>query len=452
MSQLGKSSGTGGPPVRLGDIAKARMGKTILSKELIGAGVPVYSAGRDNEPWGYVPTSDLLFGEETIVIAARGNIGFPRVPRITPFVSTQTTIAISFKDSRHVPYLRYQLETVNWPGMTSQTTIPMVTVRQVEGIEVRLPHLDEQRRIVAEIEKQFTRLEAGVAALRRVQANLKSYRAAVLKAACEGRLVPTEAELQKLEGRGQKSKAKFETGAELLARILTERRQNWQGRGNYKEPAAPDTANLPPLPDGWTWTNLDSAIISGPQNGVYLPRELYGSGHAILRIDDYQDGWVRGIDELNKVAADAATATKYQLLPGDLVINRVNSLTHLGKCLVVRETHAHALFESNMMKGQLAACVNPRYVEFYLRSRDGRTRLISGAKWAVNQASINQEDVKRTPLPLPPLAEQTRIVAEVERRLSVVEELESVVTANLQRASRLRQSILQKAFTGGLVS
>jgi hypothetical protein len=49
---------------------------------------------------------------------------------------------------------------------------------------------------VAEIEKQFTRLEAGVAALRRVQANLKRYRAAVLKAACEGRLVPTEAELE----------------------------------------------------------------------------------------------------------------------------------------------------------------------------------------------------------------------------------------------------------------
>jgi type I restriction enzyme S subunit len=50
------------------------------------------------------------------------------------------------------------------------------------------------------------------------------------------------------------------------------------------------------------------------------------------------------------------------------------------------------------------------------------------------------------------IAEQTWIVAEVERRLSVVEELEWVVTANLQRATRLRQSILQKAFTGELAS
>ena len=93
---------------------------------------------------------------------------------------------------------------------------------------------------MAEIEKEFTRLEAGVTALRRVQANLKRYRAAVLKAACEGRLVPTEAELAKSGSR----KAKFETGEALLARILTERRQNWQGRGQYKEPAAPDTEAL----------------------------------------------------------------------------------------------------------------------------------------------------------------------------------------------------------------
>ena len=55
-------------------------------------------------------------------------------------------------------------------------------------------------------------------------------------------------------------------------------------------------------------------------------------------------------------------------------------------------------------------------------------------------------------IPLPPLAEQKRIVAEVERRLSVIEELEAIVNANLQRSIRLRQSILQQAFSGSLVS
>ncbi len=104
---------------------------------------------------------------------------------------------------------------------------------------------------MAEIEKQFTRLEAGVAALRRVQANLKRYRAAVLKAACEGQLVPTEAELARQEGR------------ELRNRRATPRPHphrtppKLERPGKYKEPAAPDTANLPPLPEGWTWASVE---------------------------------------------------------------------------------------------------------------------------------------------------------------------------------------------------
>lgn len=64
---------------------------------------------------------------------------------------------------------------------------------------------------------------------------------------------------------------------------------------------------------------------------------------------------------------------------------------------------------------------------------------------------IDPATIESAPIPLPPWSEQQRIVAEVERRLSVVEELEAVVNANLQRATRLRQSILQRAFEGDLV-
>ncbi|MBI2288832.1 MAG: restriction endonuclease subunit S [Betaproteobacteria bacterium] len=318
---------------------------------------------------------------------------------------------------------------------------PAVRPKDIRAYPIPLPLVDVQRQLVAEIEKQFTRLEAGIAALRRVQANLKRYRAAVLKAACEGRLVPTEAELARKEGRA------YESADKLLARILTERREKWTGRGKYKEPTLPDTEKLAFPPEGWTWTRLDAAIVSGPQNGVYLHRDLYGRGHPILRIDDYQNGWVRPVEQLNSVDADRNTIATYQLQSGDLVVNRVNSMTHLGKCLVVRENLVPALFESNMMRARLATGIRPQYVELYLHSEEGRARLTSGAKWAVNQASINQQDVRRTALPLPPLAEQKRIVAEVERRLSVVEEQKAVVTSTFQRATRLRQSVLQRAFS-----
>jgi type I restriction enzyme S subunit len=140
-----------------------------------------------------------------------------------------------------------------------------------------LPPRSEQDRIVAEIEKQFTRLDAAVAALNRVQANLKRYRAVVLKAACEGRLVPTEAELARKEGRG------YETGEQLLARVLEECRSRWEadqlarmrapdeppnddGKKKYKKREPPDAHCLPKLPEGWAWGSLGQ--IADIQGGI----------------------------------------------------------------------------------------------------------------------------------------------------------------------------------------
>lgn len=111
----------------------------------------------------------------------------------------------------------------------------------------------------------------------------------MLKAACEGRLVPTEAELARKEGRS------YETGEQLLARILKERRAKWEAdqlskmhaagkppnnddwKKKYKEAERPDTRALPTLPDGWIWVNLDQTICLGPQNGLYKAATAYGS-------------------------------------------------------------------------------------------------------------------------------------------------------------------------------
>ena len=329
------------------------------------------------------------------------------------------------------------------------TSYPAVRDDDVLTQRIDLPPLAEQRRIVAEIEKQFTRLDTSVAALRRTQANLKRYRTSVLRAACSGELVPTEAKQARAEGR------EYEPAGVLLERILAERRARWESqetrRGKYKEPAAPDTSDLPPLLEGWTWATVEQLIFGTPQNGLYKPKNQYGVGVPILRITDYQDFELKDRQNLNRLEVSAVEVSTYGLNANDLIVNRVNSLSHLGKCLVVPQSILPAVFESNMMRLVVADQILPMFVSFYLRSFFGRQRLISRAKWAVNQASINQFDVCITPIPLPPLTEQRRIVAEVERRLSVIQQAEVAVEANLQRAEWLRQSILKRAFTGELV-
>ena len=352
-------------------------------------------------------------------------------------------------DNAYLKYFLNQWEFVSFVTRLNTGDRPRVDFTQFADYPIPLPPLLEQHRIVAEIETQFTRLDASVAALRRARANLKRYRASVLKAACEGRLVPIEADLARSEDRD------YEPAGVLLERILSERRARWESqekrRGKYYEPSAPDTSALPQLPEGWVWATVEQLILGTPQNGLYKPKTDYGDGIPILRIDDFQDYYLKDRESLLCLKATPEEVATYGLRQGQLVINRVNSPAHLVKCLVVPGNLLPAVFESNMMRMTTGNLVETLLVAYYLRSPIGRGLLISNAKWAVNQASINQTDVCNVPVPLPPLAEQRRIVAEVERRLSVIQQAEATVEASLARAERLRQSILKQAFSGKLV-
>jgi type I restriction enzyme S subunit len=325
---------------------------------------------------------------------------------------------------------------------------------------------------VAEIEKQFTRLEAGVAALRRVQANLKRYRAAVLKAACEGKLVPTEAELARVgrvPPRGVRPNAKnaasgdeaykdgpYETGEQLLQRILAERRQNWQGRGQYKEPAALDTTGLPPLPEGWTWAQFGylgkdpfNTVQTGPFGAQLHNTEFTESGVPVIAVGNLTGTGFRtdGLYFVN--AAKAKQLARYDVWAGDLLFARSGAT--LGKVCVAPDAVQDWRMTGHILRARLNhQLINPKVAVYALAALAAVRKQVFGNVRGVTRPGFNTGLLESILIPLPPLTEQTRIVAEVERRLSVVEELESVVSANLQRATRLRQSILQKAFTGEL--
>jgi type I restriction enzyme S subunit len=318
-----------------------------------------------------------------------------------------------------------------------------ITKGRFEESELPQPEIPEQRRIVAEIEKQLTRLEAGMAALRRAQANFKRYRTAVLKAAGEGRLVPTEAELAKAENR------KFETAKELLVRILAERRQGWQGRGQYKEPVAPDIANLPQLPAGWTWTSLEQLLIS-LRNGWGL-KPSAEKGIPILRISAVRPMSVNLVD-VRYLKGPIADYSEYILSEGDLLFTRYNGNPHLtGVCGVVPPLTRDVVHPDKLIRVKLVPKLcDPKFVGMIANVGVSREFLASRSRTTAGQTGISGGDLRGVPIPLPPVAEQARIVAEVDRLLSLAAGLESVLEANFQRSARLKQSILERAFTGRL--
>jgi type I restriction enzyme S subunit len=415
---------------------------------------------------GIENSAAVLLPKGTVCLSRTGSIGYSVIMG-RPMATSQGYVNWICGDEILPRFLQliFQAERPFLHEISEGVAHTTIYFPECKAFHVCIPKTAEQRRIVAEIEKQLTRLEAGVAALRRVQANLKRYRAAVLKAACEGKLVPTEAELTAKNTKSTKKNSGsvsassaisavknsgYETGAELLARILTERRQNWQSRGKYKEPAAPDTANLPSLTDGWTWLSIEAigfvTKLAGFEYTKYVKYSPDGDLAVIKAENAGRSGFKR--TEISRIkSSTVAKLTRSQLKAGDLLMVFVGAGT--GNVARVPDDQPYFLGPNIAMIRVYPNFVSEAYLEIFLRSPVGHS-LTFGFIKAVAQPSLSMGTIRMIPVALPPLAEQARIVAEVERRLSVVEELESVVSANLQRAVRLRQSILQKAFTGQL--
>jgi type I restriction enzyme S subunit len=400
-----------------------------------------YTAFRDGDVIFAKVTPCMENGKAAVVDALTNGIGFGS----TEFFVLRPSERIDPKYLLHF-VLQQSFRKEAARNMTGAVGLRRVTKSWLEQQQVPLPSIAAQRQIVAEIEKQFTRLDAGMAALRRVQVNLKRYRAAVLKAACEGRLVPTEAELAKAEGRT------CETGEQLLARILADRRKNWHGRGKYKEPAAPDTTNLPPLPEGWVYTSIDPLLDTnsvgmktGPFGSLLKKSEHKDSGVPVIGIENIgaNGRFVHG-SKIYVTTQKAHELAAYELLVGDVVISRSGTV---GELCVIPESVGTARFSTNIMMVRLAPWCSSTYFCFLFAGSpivlDQIKELCKGS----TREFLNQHILKSIIFPLPPFAEQLRIVAEVERHLSVIEELEAAFTATLQRATSLRQSVLQRAFS-----
>lgn len=314
----------------------------------------------------------------------------------------------------------------------------------LRDLPLPLAPLSEQRRIAEALDSYLTRLDETTTLLERVQRNLKRYRASVLKAAVEGRLVPTEAELARAEKRD------YEPASVLLERILVERRKQWEKegrRGKYKEPELPDTKGLSAPPEGWCWANL--AVLKA--FSLYGPRftsEAYVSeGKLVLRTSDISASGKVNFATAPRLALAPEEFRKYAAKIGDLLITRTGSLGTLA----VFNDDVDAVPGAYLIQYRLRApLIASWYCFYFFKSPAGQNCLRDGGA-GVGRPNLNAPTIEKACFALPPLAEQERIVAEVERRLSIAEELQLQATADQARCSRLRQSILKWAFEGKLV-
>jgi type I restriction enzyme S subunit len=323
---------------------------------------------------------------------------------------------------------------------------PNISQSILRELMVPVPPIEVQREAVAEIEKQFSRLDEAVANLQRVKANLKRYKASVLKAAVEGRLVETEASIAQREGRS------YETGEQLLHRILDKRQVTWAGKRKYKEPVKPELESLPELSEGWAWVSPDQMSAGEPYSLAIGP---FGSS---LKVSDYKTegiplvfvrnirSGIFGAENTAYVSVDkAAELSAHAVDAGDILITKMGDPP--GDVCRYPANCPPAVITADCIKLRLTKFdVDPSFIEYAIASRVVQDQILSITK-GVAQLKVNLANFSSIALPLPPFAEQIRIVAEVDRHLSIVREVEAEVDTNLQQAQALRQATLAKAFT-----
>lgn len=262
-------------------------------------------------------------------------------------------------------------------------------IQSYSKIKVSIPSLDEQSRIVSRIDELFSELDKAVDTLNTTKEQLAVYRQAVLKDAFSN--IPREM---------------------------------------YKP--------------------LKLVMEEMPQNGLYKSKSFYGEGNPILRIDGFYDGEVVPNYEYKRVRLEAEEIKKYALHIGDIVVNRVNSMSYLGKCALIRNLEEPTIFESNVMRFRLdKQQIDLEYAMYYLSTSFGRHELIKNAKQAVNQASINQTDVGNALIPIPKdLEAQRNIAQKISAHIAVCNNIEQGIDTVFAQADAMRQSILKQSFEG----
>ena len=385
--------------VRLGDVGQVLNGYAfkaelftreggmplIRIRDVGSAASETFYSGDYDERY-VVNAGDLLVGMDGDFNCARW-----RGPRS---LLNQRVCKITVDEALYLPrFLDYvlpgYLKAIN--DATSSITVKHLSSRTIQDIPLPLPPMEEQCEIVAELEKQFSRLDEAVANLQRVKANLKRYKASVLNDAVEGRLVESDSPA---------ALVKLGSVANLI-----------DPQPSHRTP--------PTHPDGVPYIGIGDVLENGKL--------------------DFQNSRKVSPTVLEEHRA------RYTLRIGDFIFGKIGTL---GRPTLLMPPFTYTLSANVVLVQADGVRLLPEYALIFMDSPK-LLNMISREAKATTQAAYGIKRMRDLEINLPPVEQQRKIVAEVDRHLSIIREVEAEVDANLQRARALRQSTLSSVFSGG---
>jgi len=392
---------------RLEEIAETRLWKMLSAKARQGAHPRPYLRNK-NVQWGRFDLSDLLvmdFDDEELerfrvlpgdlLVCEGGEVGRAAIWRgqIEDVGYQKALHRVRPAQGVLAEYLLYAFrwfaQTHALEAFITGSTINHLPQEDLRRLRIPLPPAAEQRRIVAAIEEHFSRLDAADESLRRAKNRTISLRNTIRSlAVAEG----VERSL-----------------GELLDGIEAGKSFRCHGR-----PAAADEWGVIKV-SAMTWGSFDDQ-----ENKAVMTED---------RIDP-----------------------RWEIKPGDLLLSRANTTEYVGASVLVRTCRGRLLLSDKSMRLLVRQDIDKAWLHLALNAPESRAQMSAVATGTSDSMrNISQEKVRAVRLRVPPVERQRRIVAEVERQLSVADAMAAEIDRALKRSAALRRSILERAFSGKLV-
>ena len=344
-------------------------------------------------------------------------------------------------------------------GAKQTTNLASISLSAVKATPILIAPRAEQERIVAAIDNEFTDLDTAEAALGRAREGVEQFRASLLHAACTGALTAA----------WRDANPPTETGADLLRRILAERRATWERteharltakgtppkgdgwKARYVETAAPDFAILPPLPAGWVWTTTEQlsfvtgGLTKNASRGT-IERQL-----PYLRVANVGSAHI-DLTKLKTIGVDDGELPRLLLLAGDLLFVEGNgSLDQIGRVAIWRGQISPCVHQNHLIKARPVRESFADWMLLWFMSPLGRQFIQNAASSTSGLHTLSISKIASLPCPLPPPAEIVEVLRTSDDCLGEVSTARQAREGLHDELTNLRQSILHAAFTGRLV-
>ena len=414
------------PFVKIEDIVSS-------SKYLFETKTNITEQGLRNSSAWLVPRGSLLY-------SMYASYGEPIINKIEVTTSQAIIAYVPLQGLIVLDYVYYYLKKVRTELTTRGTTQKNLNAQIVRRIPIPLAPFNEQVRIVAKLEELFTRLDAGVEGLRKVKAQLKRYRQAVLKYAFEGKLTEEWRKTHKHE---------TEPATKLLERIGRQIEINVKGK--RKKSSRMDMPLNQELSEGWTCGRLEDWIyIAGRIGWRGLKAGEYTSeGPLFLSVYNLNKGIKVDFSEAQHITEERyEESPEIQLQNNDILL--VKDGAGIGKIGIVEGLNTKATVNSSLLVIRGSDVFLPKFLLYFLMG----PKMQEVVKMRITGSAtphLFQRDIKRFDVLIPPIAEQQKVVESIESSFSVADEVENTIKQGLRQAEALRQSILRDAFQGKLV-